>query len=479
MSATSDTSKALVIFGSAGDLALKKLFPALFRLFRDGNIPANLSLIAATHSAISQEHFAEKLTAHIPEVDQQVLTQFIARIDMVPCDVTDLPSIKALAQHLDGIAVKMYYFAIPPKLFGTLTENLNLSGCLDQHSRVVVEKPLGHDLKSAKVINNELCSHLDESQIFRIDHYLGKEAVQNLMALRFGNAIFEPLWRAARIRYIQITVAETVGVEDRAGFYDRSGALRDMVQNHLLQLLCILAMEPPTVLSPDTVRTEKLKVLQALKVIMPNEVVNNTVRGQYITNGDLPGYLDERGVADQSQTETFVALKAEIDNWRWAGMPIYLRTGKCMHEKLSEVVVQFSDVPVKLFKTSGSQMLSNRLVIRLQPKESIKLFVNAKSPGRGMSLESNALNLDYGERPSSKKWTAYERLFLDIIAGDLTLFLKATEIEAAWSWIDPIISGWEQFMPNPEHYRIGSWGPPASDQLLAKDGHIWFNSGQV
>lgn len=476
-----EQSKTLVIFGSAGDLAVKKLFPALFRLFRDGNIPESLAIVAVSREPISCESFVEKIVAHIKEADKEDLQGFIRKIQLLSCDISDPDAFSVVYDAVKKSHTSIYYYAIPPKLFGIVTEHLHLSGCLNEHSRVVVEKPLGHDLKSAQSINSELCSHLSESQIFRIDHYLGKEAVQNLLALRFGNAIFEPLWRAARIRYIQITVAESVGVDDRAGYYDRTGALRDMVQNHLLQLLCILMMEPPAKLSPDAVRAEKLKVLQALRPIHPHEVHERTVRGQYAPSAldKKMGYLQENGVAADSPIETFVALKAEIDNWRWAGMPIYLRTGKRLQSKRSEVVVQFADEPIKLFKTSGSQMLSNRLVIRLQPQESIKLFVNAKTPGRGMSLESNALNLDYTDEQITRRWTAYERLFLDIIAGDLTLFLRASEIDAAWSWVDPIIQGWEQFMPNPERYTAGSWGPAASDQLLAKDGYIWFNSGEV
>lgn len=475
-----EQSKALVIFGSTGDLALKKLFPALFRLFNDGNIPSSLRIVAVSRQPIDCDAFVEQLITHITEADKTQLHKFIDIIQIMTCDIGDPDSFKGLATLVSHVDVSIYYYAIPPRLFGAATDQLKLSGCLNERSRVVVEKPLGHDLASARAIHEELSATLSESQIFRIDHYLGKEAVQNLMALRFGNAIFEPLWRAARIRYIQITVAESVGVEDRADYYERTGALRDMVQNHLLQLLCILAMEPPAQLSPDAVRDEKLKVLQALKPISAHEVVEKTVRGQYVGNpSDASlGYLQEAGVALDSQTETFVALKAEINNWRWAGMPIYLRTGKRLQSKCSEVVIQFTDVPIKLFKTSGSQMLSNRLVIRLQPQESIKLFVNAKTPGRGMSLESHALNLDYSDAHAARRWTAYERLFLDIIAGDLTLFLRSSEIEAAWNWIDPIIMGWEQHMPNPERYRVASWGPAASDQLLARDGHIWFNSGE-
>ncbi len=470
--------KALVIFGSTGDLALTKLFPALFRLFNDGNIPEMLDIIAMSRQPLSDEAFIEQLVHHIHEADTTQLQAFIAKITLLTCDIHDRDSFQPLHALVAPSALAIYYYAIPPRLFGKVTDQLHVSGCLNDHSRVVVEKPLGHDLMSARAIHDELSSRLSESQIFRIDHYLGKEAVQNLMALRFGNAIFEPLWRAARIRYIQITVAESVGVGDRADYYDRTGALRDMIQNHLLQLLCILAMEPPARLSPDAVRDEKLKVLQALRPIEAHEVVRKTVRGQYApsSSSEVLGYLQERGVAGGSVTETFVALKAEINNWRWAGMPIYLRTGKRLHSKCSEVVIQFSDVPIKLFETSGSQMLSNRLVIRLQPHESIKLFVNAKTSGRGMRLEPNALNLDFCDEGKMRRWTAYERLFLDIIAGDLTLFLRSSEIEAAWSWVDPIIEGWEQHMPNPERYSVGSWGPSASDQLLARDGYIWLNS---
>ena len=472
-------STALVIFGSTGDLAHKKLFPALYRLFNDNNLPSGLKIIAISRQAINTESFLEPLLPNIAEADKERLEQFLNKISIVACDIKEQSSFDNLYNAIQGVGRTIYYYAIPPSLFGELTKRLQVSKCITETSRVVVEKPLGHDLKSAQKIHQDLTCRLNEEQIFRIDHYLGKEAVQNLIALRFGNAILEPLWRAARIRYIQITVAESVGVDDRADYYDRTGALRDMVQNHLLQLLCILAMEPPAKLSPDSVRDEKLKLLQALRIIRGHEVLEKTVRGQYVGSDSVAcrSYLDENGVSDHSQTETFVAVKAEIDNWRWAGMPIYLRTGKRLQAKQSEVVIQFADVPINLFKTSGSHMLSNRLVIRLQPEESIKLFMNAKIPGRGMGIESNALNLDFNHSARSRRWTAYERLFLDIFNGDLTLFLRSSEIDAAWNWIDPIIDGWEQHMPKPERYLAGSWGPVASDQLLAKDGYIWFNTG--
>lgn len=470
----------LVVFGASGDLSQRKLFPALFQLFIDRHLAEPVHIIAITRSKMTRKAFLTLITPNCAQRQdcQAHLADFFNKITLLQIDLDQQEQLLKLRQILRADACWIYYLAVPPPVFAPVVKGLSQQGCINVASRVVVEKPIGQDAFSAAAIQQCLSGAFDEAQIFRIDHYLGKETVQNIMALRFGNAILEPLWRAERIDYMQITVAEALGVENRGDYYDRSGALRDMVQNHLLQLLCICTMEPPAQLSAYAVRDEKLKVLSALRPITPMDVVHKTVRGQYRANTHQKNslaYVDEVGVHPYSTTETFVALKVEIENWRWAGMPIYLRTGKKMQRQHSEIVIQFKEVPHKLFRHSPSNLLSNRLVITLQPEEKIRLFLNTKAPGRGMSLDSVALNLDLKDTTKQRRWDAYERLIVDILQGDLTLFMREKEVAEAWKWVDPIIQGWQQWMPAPEPYVAGSWGPVASDQLLARDGHIWHN----
>lgn len=476
------TKTDLIILGSTGDLAKKKLFPSLFKLFKEHALPNDFKVVAVTRAPTAKEVLGESIMAHCIESpeDKSLFDSFLAIVTLVAIEINDESAFSVLHTAMRPETTRIFYFAVSPSLYGKIAHALKSTGCINPYARVVVEKPLGSNLESARAINAELTASFNEAQIFRIDHYLGKETVQNIMALRFGNAIFEPLWNGDRIEYIQITAAEQVGVSDRGEFYDRTGALRDMVQNHLLQLLCIVAMEPPAQLSPLAVRNEKLKVLYSLRPIEGEAVAKKTIRGQYSAFG-LPydsarcSYIDEAGVLPDSVTETFVALKVELDNWRWAGMPVYLRTGKALKSRYSEIVIQFKDVPHSLFKNASSGLFANRLVIRLQPEESIRFFINAKSPGRGMTLEPMALNLDLTTSHKKRRWQAYERLLMDVIQGDLTLFMREKDIEAAWSWIDPIISGWHQHMPNPDPYLMGSWGPVSADQLLALDGFIWHN----
>jgi glucose-6-phosphate 1-dehydrogenase len=361
-------------------------------------------------------------------------------------------------------------------LFVGICANLHGAGLIDERARVVLEKPLGHDLASARQINDDVGRYFQEQQIFRIDHYLGKETVQNLMVLRFGNTIFEPLWRSPYIKSVQITVAESVGVGSRAGFYDGTGAMRDMVQNHLLQLLCIVAMEPPVSLDPDAVRDEKLKVLRSLRPMTMADVARDTVRGQYsagASNGDAAaGYLQEANIPEGSTTETFVALKAHINNWRWANVPIFLRTGKRMAARQSEIVIEFADLPFTIFGDSAHKSV-NRLMIRLQPEEHIQLQMMAKEPGSGMKLRPVNLNLDLETAFSERRAEAYERLLIDVTKGRLTHFMRRDELEAAWSWVEPIINGWQQLNEKPKAYTAGSWGPAASSALMAREGSSW------
>jgi len=488
MSRLQDKPLDMVVFGSQGDLARRKLFPSLYALFNKGVLPDDLRLVAVTRSETSLEEFAHSITEYIeakdfnPKKPPESWHIFIGKISLLEMDLNTANDYKRLTQFFKDQAnrVRVYYLAVPPSLYGPIAQHLGEKNCVTPQTRVVVEKPLGRDLKTATEINDQLAKTFSEEQTYRIDHYLGKETVQNIMALRFGNTILEPLWRNNRIEYIQITVAESLAIGTRAGYYDQTGALRDMVQNHLLQLLCIVAMEPPAKLDAFSVRDEKLKVLQSLRPMQGHDVMNQTVRGQYLDIGNQgnPSYRDEPGVKEDSHTETFVAMKVMIDNWRWAGMPIYLRTGKCLKRQSSEIVIQFKNVPHKLFHNTNSMMFANRLIITLQPEETIKLFLNGKSPGRGMNLEPIVLNLDAGAREQRKKqWDAYERLILDVMEGDLTLFMREADISAAWQWIDPILSSWESLGSKPVPYSPNSWGPLEADQLLARDGYIWHNPG--
>ncbi|KJS25086.1 MAG: glucose-6-phosphate dehydrogenase, partial [Pseudomonas sp. BRH_c35] len=353
--------------------------------------------------------------------------------------------------------------------------NLESAGLAGDDARIVLEKPIGHSLDSALEINESIGAVFPESRIYRIDHYLGKETVQNLMALRFANALFEPIWRSGHIDHVQITVAETLGVENRGGYYDNAGAMRDMLQNHLLQLLCLVAMEAPVRFDAKHIRGEKVKVLEALKPITGNDVLDKTVRGQYgagrIGGHDVQAYYFEPNIDNDSDTETFVAVKAEIDNWRWAGVPFYLRTGKRMARKRSEIIITFKQVPHLLF----SKGEVNRLVISLQPEESISLQLMAKAPGKGMQLEPVELDLNLAHAFSStRRWEAYERLLLDVIEGDSTLFMRRDEVEAAWNWVDPILRGWHSYYRKPRPYPAGEDGPEQAHQFIERQGHRWW-----
>ena len=345
----------------------------------------------------------------------------------------------------------------------------------------MVEKPIGRSLASAKALNDQIGSVFGEHQIFRIDHYLGKETVQNLMALRFANALYEPLWNSAHIDHVQITVAETVGLEDRVTYYDTAGALRDMVQNHILQLLCLVAMEPPSSMDANAVRDEKLKVLRSLKRINGQEAPKSTVRGQYragaSSGGAVKGYLEELGKKD-STTETFVALKAEIGNWRWAGVPFYLRTGKRLATRVSEIVIEFKPVPHNIFGESAGNVQPNQLVIRLQPDEGVKQFIMVKDPGPGgMRLRQLPLDMSFAESFDGRSPDAYERLIMDVIRGNQTLFMRRDEVEAAWTWVDPILNAWSESRQEAQGYTAGTWGPSASIALIERDGRTWHESG--
>ena len=472
----------LVIFGGAGDLSVRKLLPALFMAHLHNNLPAQTRIHALGRQPWDRAAFLAFIEDKVPGfIDEKARTEsawrgFLQRLNYVSLDATQAADFTALGEALQAGSDRVYYLATAPSLFTTICEHLAGASLIDARARVVLEKPLGHDLASAKEINDSVGRHFLESQIFRIDHYLGKETVQNLMVLRFGNTIFEPLWRSPYIKSVQITVAESVGVGSRAGFYDGTGALRDMVQNHLLQLLCIVAMEPPVSLDPDAVRDEKLKVLRSLRPMTVADVARDTVRGQYsagASGGDKAiGYLQEENVPSGSTTETFVALRAHINNWRWANVPIFLRTGKRMAERRSEIVIEFADLPYTIFPDAPRQPV-NRLMIRLQPEEHVQLQMMAKEPGSGMRLRPVNLNLDLELAFSERRAEAYERLLMDVIKGRLTHFMRRDELEAAWTWVEPILDGWKQLHEKPKAYTAGTWGPAASSALMAREGSAW------
>ena len=480
--ASSDTPLDMVIFGGVGDLSLRKLLPALFMAHTHGNLSGSTRIHVLGRQAWDDATFRafieEKVPPFIDAADRtpEAWALFVARLSYLALDATQSAGFAALGQALQPGSICVHYLATSPSLFTTICSHLAANDLIDAQTRVVLEKPLGHDLASARQINEEVGKHFAEHQIFRIDHYLGKETVQNLMVLRFGNTIFEPLWRSPFIKSVQITVAESVGVGSRAGFYDGTGALRDMVQNHLLQLLCIVAMEPPVSLNPDAVRDEKLKVLRSLRPMTVADVARDTVRGQYTAGASggeaAVGYLQEANVPPDSGTETFVALRAHINNWRWANVPIFLRTGKRMAERRSEIVIEFADLPFTLFPDAPRQPV-NRLLIRLQPEEHVQLQMMAKEPGSGMRLRPVSLKLDLEAAFETRRAEAYERLLMDVIKGRLTHFMRRDELEAAWTWVEPIQNGWATLDEKPRPYTAGTWGPAASSALMARDNMAW------
>ncbi len=476
----------LVVFGGTGDLARRKLLPGLFHRDKDRQIPDQSRIVAVSRSEIGREGYLgeveEALGRYVPEAerDPETLARFLRRLDHVALDAIGDDGWGDLKAKVEATpnTIRVFYLATSPGLFGPICERLQRHGLVTPEARVVIEKPIGRDLASAKAINGAVGGVFEEERIFRIDHYLGKESVQNLLALRFANSLFEPLWNANYIDHVQITVAENLGVEGRGGYYDASGALRDMLQNHIMQLMCLVAMEPPQELLADTLRDEKLKVLRALKPIRrDHDVGAKTVRGQYtagaVDGQPVPGYLDEIQ-KNASPTETFCVLKAEVDNWRWAGVPFYLRTGKRLAERVSDIVVQFKAVPHSIFADASSQLVQNRLVVRLQPDEAVRLFLMTKEPGPGgMRLKNVPLNLAYSEAFTDRYHDAYERLLMDVVRGNPALFMRKDEVETAWTWIEPILEAWEARPEPPRTYVAGSWGPSAAIALIERDGRTW------
>ena len=467
----------LVVFGGTGDLARRKILPGLFRRFCAGQMPREARILGAARSDLDGEGYRAMAGEAIAEFapgparDAAAVSAFLDRVDYVTVDATGEAGWQALAERMHEGHVRAFYFSVGPGLFGAIAERLQAYGLATAESRIVVEKPFGHDLESARALNATLAAFFTEEQVYRIDHYLGKETVQNLMAVRFGNMLFEPLWNAQYVDHIQITVSETVGVGGRGDYYDRSGAMRDMVQNHLMQLLCLIAMEPPARFEPDAVRDEKLKVIRALDPVQPHEVV----RGQYAGAGDAPSYREDVK-NPRSDTESFVALRAHVSNWRWAGTPFYLRTGKKLRTRASEIAVVFKDAPHSIFGADAGRH-RNVLAIRLQPNEGITLGVTIKEPGPGgMRLVDVPLDMSFAEAlgPEAEDVPdAYERLIMDVIRGNQTLFMRGDEVEAAWAWTDPLIAGWQALDEAPKPYDVGSSGPEDSLMLLHRDGRKW------
>ena len=473
----------MVLFGGTGDLVMRKLLPALFQAHVSGQLHAGGRFWAVGRRDLGRSGYLRKVEeAARPHTNgkagEAAWQAFCERIDYLQLDAEDPAAFQQLAQTLaaqNERGVAIFYLSTAPSYFIPICRNLAAAGLNGAHSRVVLEKPLGTDLASSNAINEAVAECFAEEQVYRIDHYLGKEAVQNLLALRFANVLFEPLWQRQWIDSVQITIAESLGVEGRGEFYEGTGALRDMVQNHLLQLLCMVAMEPPASLDADAVRNEKLKVLKSLKPLTEADVAQQVVYGQYregaIRGQAVPSYRDEANVAPDSRTETFVAIKAEIDNWRWAGVPFFLRTGKRMQEKLAEIVVQFRNVPLQLFPGSAAP---NRLVIRLQPDEDIRLFMQAKQPGNAMAVTSTVLSLDVCNIDNGRHADAYQRLLLDVIHGKLALFMRRDELVAAWEWVTPIMDYHARHHIEPKPYMAGSWGPAAASALLSKNQSAWY-----
>ena len=479
----------LVFFGGTGDLVWRKLMPALFQAFRHDTLPEGGRIIGVGRDDMSDEQYRQQIQSRFEQVEgdkrpnPEEFARFASLLCYVRMDLSKPESYATLAARLaeretDNVVM---YLSTAPSLFTTVCEQLAANGLNTPKTRIVLEKPLGHDLASNRAINEAVGKVFKEQQIFRIDHYLGKPAVQNLFAMRFGNALFEPLWRREHIANIQITMSEELGVEKRGGFYETTGALRDMVQNHALQLLCAIAMEPPINAHADAIRDEKLKVLRALKRWTPETLSQHVIRGQYsagnIDGHGVPGYREETGVNPSSGTETFVALRTEIANWRWAGVPFYIRTGKRMASREAHIEINFRQTPHEIFKSPVGH--ANKLVIHLQPKDGLELHLFAQGQSKrgegssGATLSPVHLDLDFDKRFGSQRVGAYERLLLDVLDGRLNLFVRSDEQEEAWRWVEPILQHWKNDTIGPRPYAAGTWGPSASSAMIARDGFCW------
>jgi glucose-6-phosphate 1-dehydrogenase len=488
---------AVVLFGATGDLAHRKLVPALFQLARGGNLPSECAIVGFARRDWTDSDLRAEYEKSMPKTSggdfRQIWAQFASRLVFSPGTFDDPDSYRKLRETLERLDVshgtqgnRVFYLAVAPEFFATIIARLGEAGLIYPRqqeapwSRVVIEKPFGHDLASARALNREVGAVLDESQVYRIDHYLGKETVQNILALRFGNSIFEPVWNRRHVQSVQATVAEEVGMAGgRGSYYDTAGALRDMVQNHMMQLLCLVAMEPPVDLSADAVRNEKVKVLQALPQWRPEDVFQNVIRAQYtagsMQGADVPGYLQEKGVSPTSRTDTYVVIRLELNNWRWAGVPFFLRTGKRLPKRATEIAIQFRRPPTELFEPElDGQSGANQLVLRIQPNEGASLSFEAKIPGSRRRLQEVRMDFRYGTAFAVPPPEAYERLLLDAMLGDPTLYTRTDEVDSAWRFVTSILDAWQQ--PDaapPVTYEAGTWGPEAADKLIAADGARW------
>lgn len=481
-----------VIFGASGDLTRRKLVPALYALYAQELLPDNFAIIGASRTNFSDNEFRQIMTESIrnyKEIDNLgKVEEFADKFYYMAIDYKDINYYIELQHFIEKIRENnnisgntIFYLSTPPSLYSVIPGKLsliNLNNESDGWKRLIIEKPFGHDLKSALQLKDELLSQWHEDQIFRIDHYLGKETVQNLMVTRFSNGIFEPLWNNKYVHHVEITSSEKIGLEKRGGYYDSSGALRDMVQNHLLQVAAITAMEPPASLEPNSIRNEILKVFQCLRPIKPSNVVKQTIRGQYIEssirNEKIIGYRQEEGVSEESMTETFAALKFYIDNWRWGGVPFYLRTGKRLPTRVMEVVIHFKATPHFLFADHGDCKSCNQLVIRIQPDEGILLKFGMKTPGAGFEVQNVSMDFKYSKLSDLRIPSAYERLLFDSIKGDSTLFARTEEVIHAWEFLQPILDEWKNNKDIPLYgYPAGSWGPEKADELIEGDNMTW------
>jgi glucose-6-phosphate 1-dehydrogenase len=487
----------MVIFGAAGDLTKRKLIPALYNLAKADLLAQEFAIIGVAHNPMSNEDFTKRVVQYIrdyagKDVDQKICDWFAERISYVTADFSDKAIYGKLKEYLEKVNKEnnthgnyFFYLATSPNYFGSIVEQLAAAGLMEENSqhwrRVIVEKPFGRDLDSAKALNQQLLKVAAEKQIYRIDHYLGKETVQNILAFRFANGIFEPIWNRRYIDHVQISVSETVGVESRGSYYDGAGALRDMVPNHIMQLISLTAMEPPVSFQADAVRDEQAKILHAIQPLSSEDVLSKTVRGQYgegnVMGHHIPAYRHEEDVPSDSKTETFVAMKLAIDNWRWADVPFYLRTGKSLAAQNTQIVIQFSRAPFMLFRdTPVDNLMPNQLVLHIQPEEGISLQFAAKIPGPVMRLGAVDMNFAYADYFGTQPSTGYERLLHDCMIGDQTLFQRADMVEAGWCVVSPVLDVWKALPPrNFPNYAAGSWGPKESEELLERDGRRWRN----
>ncbi|EGQ8415410.1 glucose-6-phosphate dehydrogenase [Vibrio parahaemolyticus] len=480
-------NSSIVIFGASGDLTYRKLIPALYHLYANKQLPESFAILGVSRTEYSDESYREKLKKSLQEMEKtepETLDAFINHLHYQAINTSDTQDYSKLATRLDQLANEyqfeqrntLFYLATPPSLYSVIPASLAAHGLNNEEDgwkRLIIEKPFGYDLESARTLDKEIHEHFQEHQIYRIDHYLGKETVQNLLVFRFSNAMFEPLWNRNFIDYVEITGAEFLGVEERGGYYDNSGAVRDMFQNHLLQVLAMVGMEPPAQINADSMRDEVVKVLQCLKPLDETALRNDLVLGQYtasdVRGQHLPGYREENGVADDSRTETYIGLKAYINNWRWNGVPFYVRTGKRLPTRVTEVVIHFKQTPHPVF---GQNAPENKLIIRIQPDEGIQMSFGLKEPGAGFKAKEVKMNFHYADLQETQMLTAYERLLLDALNGDATLFARSDAVEACWQYVQPILD----FKQDPQSlfgYACGTWGPKESDDLLQRDNRAW------